>query len=143
MTPLFIADEHRNEHVPTVWHSDVSYELNPPGITGLFLFSTPDSGGDTLFSDTEEHLRRLSPAFKELLKGLHAEHSGVEQAENAKQGGQGVVKRQPIITTHPVFFFIWGLSVDLTCASILSLAHFSRHGPRVNLRQQGLHQAHC
>jgi sulfonate dioxygenase len=31
----------------TVWHSDVTYEAQPPGLTTLFLYDTPGSGGDT------------------------------------------------------------------------------------------------
>lgn len=31
----------------TVWHSDVTYEVQPPGLTTLFLYDTPGSGGDT------------------------------------------------------------------------------------------------
>ncbi len=89
-------------YVPTVWHSDVSYEAQPPGVTTLFLFDTPPTGGDTAFSDTEEHLRRLSPAFREFLRPLKALHSGVEQAQNAGKNGQGVVKRDPVEHEHPI-----------------------------------------
>jgi len=35
----------------TTIHSDVTYELQPPGLTTLFLYDTPESGGDTLYID--------------------------------------------------------------------------------------------
>ena len=31
----------------TGWHSDVTYEEQPPGLTTLFLYANPTSGGDT------------------------------------------------------------------------------------------------
>ncbi|KDN39696.1 TauD-domain-containing protein [Tilletiaria anomala UBC 951] len=94
--------EKRLNYIPTVWHSDVSYEAQPPGLTVLFLFDTPPSGGDTLFADSEELLRRLSPPLRALLETLTAEHSGYEQSENAKKGGQGVAKRLPVSHSHPI-----------------------------------------
>lgn len=83
------------------WHSDVSYELQPPGITLFSVLEAPDAGGDTLFADTEEAYNRLSPAFKERLEGLHVLHSGVQQANFSKSQG-GVVKRHPVENVHPL-----------------------------------------
>ena len=37
----------RNTLSGTGWHSDVTYELQPPGLTTLFLYENPESGGDT------------------------------------------------------------------------------------------------
>jgi hypothetical protein len=34
----------------SVWHSDVTYEEQPPGLTTLFLFDSPPSGGDTAYA---------------------------------------------------------------------------------------------
>lgn len=31
----------------SAWHSDVTYEKQPPGLTGLWLYDSPPSGGDT------------------------------------------------------------------------------------------------
>lgn len=33
-----------------LWHSDVTYELQPPSTTSLKLYTAPDVGGDTLWS---------------------------------------------------------------------------------------------
>ena len=38
----------------TLWHQDVSYELQPPGYIMLGILSCPDVGGDTVFADTTE-----------------------------------------------------------------------------------------
>ena len=38
----------------TLWHQDVSYELQPPGYIMLGILACPDVGGDTVFADTAE-----------------------------------------------------------------------------------------
>ena len=83
------------------WHSDVTYEKQPPGTTFLYIFDKPGSGGDTVFANTAEAYRRLSPAFRERLHGLKALHSGIEQADSAKIKGS-VVRRDPVTSVHPV-----------------------------------------
>ena len=84
-----------------LWHSDVTYEKQPPGTTFLYLLDGPEVGGDTLFADQVEAYRRLSPILQERLHGLKAVHSGVEQAEFSRKRG-GHVRREPIETEHPV-----------------------------------------
>ena len=59
------------------WHSDVTYEAQPPGTTFLYVLDTPTAGGDTLFSNQVEAYKRLSPEFRKRLFGLKALHSGV------------------------------------------------------------------
>jgi len=87
----------------THWHSDVSYELQPPGLTTFFLLAQPKTGGDTLFSSQVAALRRLSPQFVAFLRNLKAVHSGVAQAEFSRTGKRGgVVRRQPVEHIHPV-----------------------------------------
>jgi sulfonate dioxygenase len=83
------------------WHSDVTYEQQPPGTTFLYIFDKPSSGGDTIFADGVEAYRRLSPALRERLHGLKAVHSGIEQADLAKGRGS-IVRREPVTSVHPV-----------------------------------------
>ncbi|KAJ5150858.1 uncharacterized protein N7482_010110 [Penicillium canariense] len=83
------------------WHSDVTYEQQPPGTTFLYLLDGPEVGGDTAFVDQVEAYRRLSPAIKERLHGLKAVHSGFEQAENSLKRG-GVDRREPVKNEHPI-----------------------------------------
>ena len=101
------------------WHSDVTYENPPPGTTFLYLLDGPLAGGDTLFTTQAEAYKRLSPEFQKRLHGLRATHSGMlglcklwlcvliktsiahEQANNS-QGRGGVVRRQPVISEHPL-----------------------------------------
>ena len=83
------------------WHSDVTYETQPPGTTFLYILDKPGSGGDTLFVNTAEAYQRLSPAFRERLHGLKAVHSGIEQAESAR-AKESVVRREPVTNEHPL-----------------------------------------
>ncbi|KAL9083182.1 MAG: hypothetical protein Q9159_005949 [Coniocarpon cinnabarinum] len=85
----------------TAWHTDVSYEAQPPGTTFLYVLDGPTAGGDTLFSSMTEAYERLSPKFRDLLKGLKAYHSGYEQADGAR-ARESVVRREPVAHEHPV-----------------------------------------
>jgi len=86
-----------------MWHTDVSYELQPPGLTTFFLLAQPVSGGDTLFANTNAVLDHLSPPFLEFLRTLKALHSGIEQANYSRSGKRGgTVRREPVEHVHPV-----------------------------------------
>ncbi|GAA6003852.1 hypothetical protein JCM10207_006436 [Rhodosporidiobolus poonsookiae] len=99
----FLRDFTSHKLTSTAIHSDVTYELQPPGLTALFLYDTPETGADTLFVDQTEAYNRLSPSFREYLETLEAEHSGFEQAAFAiSRLGAESVKRQPVKHVHPV-----------------------------------------
>lgn len=83
------------------WHTDVSFEMQPPGTTFLYLLDGPVAGGDTLFGNMAEAYNRLSPAFKQRLHGLKAVHSGHEQAQAALARGS-IVRREPVSNVHPI-----------------------------------------
>lgn len=83
------------------WHSDVSYEQQPPGTTFLYILDKPETGGDTLFVNAAEAYNRLSPLFQERLHGLKATHSGIEQA-NASSARGSIRRREPVVNVHPL-----------------------------------------
>ncbi|KAF4609938.1 hypothetical protein D9613_010264 [Agrocybe pediades] len=86
----------------TSWHSDVSYELQPPGTTFFFILDQPEvGGGDTLFLSQVEAYNRLSDEFKKRLEGLKAVHSAVYQADFSRKRG-GPVRREPVESEHPL-----------------------------------------
>lgn len=91
-----------------LYHSDNSYELNPPSWTALYNITNPKhGGGDTIFSSCYGLYDALSPSMREYLEGLTALHSGVEQAEGATKAGthlrRGAVETEhPVIRTNPV-----------------------------------------
>lgn len=83
------------------YHSDVSYEHQPPGITILTLLSVPPTGGDTGWASQTAAYARLSAPIQKLLEGLRAEHSGFPQAEGARRDGK-FVRREPVASEHPI-----------------------------------------
>lgn len=83
------------------WHSDVSYELQPPGTTFLYILDNPEVGGDTLFTDGVEAYNRLSPEFQKRLHGLKATHSGIEQVNSSVARGS-IKRREPVLNVHPI-----------------------------------------
>ncbi|TFY70500.1 hypothetical protein EVG20_g2509 [Dentipellis fragilis] len=87
----------------TYWHSDGSYELQPPGTTIFFILEQPAYGGDTIFASQVEAYNRLSPEFKKRLEGLRAVHSSVPHVnfERSRKRG-GAMRRENIETEHPI-----------------------------------------
>ncbi|CDM32201.1 hypothetical protein DTO013E5_3591 [Penicillium roqueforti] len=83
------------------WHSDVTFEKQPPGTTFLYALDGPTTGGDTLFADMVQAYKRLSPGFRERLHGLKAVHSGLEQIHASLNGG-GIARRDPVSSEHPI-----------------------------------------
>ncbi|OJJ40117.1 hypothetical protein ASPWEDRAFT_22325 [Aspergillus wentii DTO 134E9] len=98
---LYRAQQRSTKLTTTGYHSDVSYEHQPPGITILTLLSVPSSGGDTGWVSQVAAYERLSDPIKTLLEGLRAEHSGFPQAENAQRDGK-FVRRDPVKSEHPI-----------------------------------------
>ncbi|KAF8959492.1 hypothetical protein BDZ97DRAFT_1667114 [Flammula alnicola] len=84
-----------------LWHSDVSYELQPPSTTSLKVISGPKVGGDTLWSSGYALYSSLSPGLQIYLEGLTAVHSGVAQADGNRAAGLPV-RRQEIESIHPL-----------------------------------------
>ncbi|KAJ5366492.1 Taurine catabolism dioxygenase TauD/TfdA [Penicillium brevicompactum] len=93
--------KYENVNSTVAWHSDVTYEQQPPGTTFLYILDGPEVGGDTIFVDQVEAYKRLSPPIQELLHGLKAVHSGFEQADFSLKRG-GVVRREPVKNEHPL-----------------------------------------
>jgi len=57
-----------------MWHTDISYTLNPPSISILQAIKVPRVGGDTLFSDLQTSYKFLSSELKEIVNKLEAVH---------------------------------------------------------------------
>lgn len=83
------------------WHTDVSYELQPPSATSLKMLTCPETGGDTLWSSCYSLYSSLSPGFQTYLEGLSAVHSAIEHTNSARAAGSHV-RREPVETVHPV-----------------------------------------
>ncbi|XHG04227.1 hypothetical protein AWENTII_007504 [Aspergillus wentii] len=86
-----------------LWHSDVTYEVQPPSYTSLKLLTGPPrgGGGDTLWSSQYAAYDALSPHMQSYLKGLTAIHSAEMQASDSRALGR-TVRREPVVTEHPL-----------------------------------------
>lgn len=84
-----------------LWHSDVTYEIQPPSYTSLKVIEGPEYGGDTLWSSGYALYSSFSPFFQKYLESLYAVHSAVAQADGAAAAGH-TVRRDPVETLHPV-----------------------------------------
>ena len=87
------------------WHSDVSSEAIPPGLSMLRMEVVPSSGGDTLFADMYQAFETLSPAMQAFLLQLTARHdpkghylylSGSKKLEELPSAVH------PVVRTHPL-----------------------------------------
>lgn len=100
--------EFANRNTLVGWHSDISFEEYPASFSFFVALEAPESGGDTVFADTREAYRRLSPEFKKILEGLTAIHTNYYQNKLANLTGavarvkQDYFTEHPLVRTHPV-----------------------------------------
>ena len=86
------------------WHADVTPLINPPSHSILRAETVPEYGGDTQFVNVAAVYRGLSPAVREFISELRAEHrfgSGVA-AERSNEKVGDLVRTNPLATIHPV-----------------------------------------
>ncbi len=86
------------------WHTDVSCDLEPPGVSILRIEVTPSCGGDTAFASMYQAWDGLSAPMQTFLSGLEAVHAGDLPWRGAY--GSGSTKQyptnvHPIARTHP------------------------------------------
>ena len=102
------------------WHSDWSFQDEPPAGTILHSKVTPPVGGDTLYADCTAAWNALSPVMQKMLDGLTAIHSAAlpygtkglfahEQAGGGDRTMQIIVSPEadktyphPLVRVHPV-----------------------------------------
>jgi len=98
------SKDQRALFTPTfLWHSDVTYEIQPPSYTSLKILTGPPrgGGGDTLWSSQYAAYDTLSTPMQTYLSSLSALHTSVHQAEGSRAAGRPV-RRDPITTSHPL-----------------------------------------
>ncbi|KAF9895070.1 hypothetical protein FE257_004699 [Aspergillus nanangensis] len=91
----------------TLWHQDVSYEIQPPGYVMLGLLEGPEVGGDTVFAATDMAYKRLSPTLRSWLDTLRVTHSSAKMINHARSTASPVRKDavdtvHPLVRVHPV-----------------------------------------
>jgi taurine dioxygenase len=99
------------------WHSDWSFQANPPAGTCLYGIKIPPVGGDTLFANQHAALDAMPAALRARIEGKQAIHSAKRAyAPDGAYGAHDMAKRSmdirpsadadatqrhPIIRAHP------------------------------------------
>ena len=111
------ADE-TTKNFGAAWHSDWSFQPQPPAATILHAKVTPPVGGDTLFADCCRAYESLSPTMQRFLDGLTAIHTAAKPygrqsryaTEDASRRAMQIIVSEeaektwphPLVRTHPV-----------------------------------------
>jgi taurine dioxygenase len=98
------------------WHSDWSFQAQPPSATILHAKLVPKTGGDTLFADGRAAFATLEPGLSRAIEGLTAVHSARRpyshqgfRASGGERRSMRIVpsdsalatQEHPIVRTHP------------------------------------------
>lgn len=100
---LAVKNWGKEKTVTEAWHSDSTFQPEPPGIAILAAQIIPPAGGDTMFANAYAAYDALSERMKELITGLRCIHIDTVLAKFA-----GVVdaniqpSSHPVVRTHPV-----------------------------------------
>lgn len=107
--PEIVVLEHdaSQKFLASVWHSDVTFEKNPPMGSILRGLVIPDHGGDTMWASMYAAYEGLSDTMQRLLSGLEAFHDGsgfkqiAQDEAQRKDLEQRQSARHPVIRSHP------------------------------------------
>lgn len=84
-----------------LWHSDVTYEIQPSGYAFLKIFQGPPVGGDTSWTSSYATYDEISRPLAEYLEKLTASHSSQWQIEAVERAGFSS-RRPTVVTSHPI-----------------------------------------
>ncbi len=109
---LSITHDESSPGKENVWHSDVTWRLQPSLGSILRALQTPDYGGDTLFCDMAAAYNGLPEDIQAKLEGLTARHdfnnfrqglfsNGASAEEVAKFDATYPNPHHPVVRTHP------------------------------------------
>jgi taurine dioxygenase len=93
------------EDAGTYWHSDGSWQANPPIGSLLYAKEIPSVGGDTMFCNMYRAYETLSEPMKKMLEGLDAVHgllSAVLRTSYAKEYSGNLDQAVAKTATHRV-----------------------------------------
>lgn len=106
-----IVDDREHPPFQDKWHTDVSWDPEPPVFGTLRMLQRPDRGGDTVFVSTYAAYDALSEPIRSMLDGLTARHTlGSEVSFRSKAGNESVDATlaefgdtvHPVVAVHPV-----------------------------------------
>lgn len=104
------ADETSRNVAGESWHTDVTFEAQPPMGSMLYMTQVPGGGGGaTMFMNLHLAYETLSPLMKQLLESLTAIHSSRKAFASGYMGPQMALPpggwpetEHPIVVRHPV-----------------------------------------
>ncbi|EIN08818.1 alpha-ketoglutarate-dependent taurine dioxygenase [Punctularia strigosozonata HHB-11173 SS5] len=94
----------RNPFGTQNWHTDLTHEKQPPGITHLHNDTIPSVGGDTYWASGYSAYDKLSPAFRAKIDGLQAVYRSAHSYKNPEDPDGPLVpieRVHPLVRTHP------------------------------------------
>ncbi|WWD17863.1 hypothetical protein CI109_102307 [Kwoniella shandongensis] len=84
------------------WHTDLTHEPQPPGVTHLHLDHVPGVGGDTLWASGYAAYDKLSPAFQKLIDPLQGLYRSAHSYTDPVTGEQKpIINAHPLVRVHP------------------------------------------
>lgn len=83
------------------WHSDATFEIQPPAYTALKIIEAPSVGSDTHWASGYALYDTLSESLREYLEAHTAIHSDIDLSKSAASFG-GYARRPPVYTEHPL-----------------------------------------
>jgi taurine dioxygenase len=94
----------------SIWHTDMSYNPEPPCASALYAFEVPPSGGDTGFANMYVAYETLPDELRRQIEGRICRHdSSRNSAGELRRGFTEVIDPRrapgadhPIVRTHPV-----------------------------------------
>jgi taurine dioxygenase len=99
------ADKNSKYAAGELWHSDVSSDSKPPGLSMLRMEITPDSGGDTVFANMFQAFDSLSESmrmFLQKLRALHVPKAHYLYTSGIKKMHELESSLHPIVRLHPL-----------------------------------------
>lgn len=104
------SNKDSNNVAGEAWHTDVSCDLRPPGLSILRIEETPPFGGDTLWASTTALYAKLSPTLRAYLDTLSAVHDSLQAGHGRHKASETLSETQqkyprnvhPLIRTHPI-----------------------------------------
>jgi taurine dioxygenase len=103
---VVLESDARRPVVADRWHSDVTFEREPPLGSILRAVEVPAAGGDTMWASMTAAYDALSAPMKAALAPLRAVHTGAGFRKRASEGqrqalAQNETTTHPVIRTHP------------------------------------------
>jgi taurine dioxygenase len=94
----------------SIWHTDMSYNPEPPAASALYALEVPQSGGDTGFANMYRAYETLPDGLRRRVEGRLCRHDATyNSAGELRRGFREVTDPRrapgadhPIIRTHPV-----------------------------------------